>query len=271
MIKLTNKEFDEFVSYIKQYYGINLIQKRNLLEGRLQGILSKKGFTSFSEYYEYVIKDKTGEAVVELLDKVTTNYTFFMREKNHFNFYRDTVLPYLERQYFAEKDLRVWCAGCSSGEEAYTLAMINNDYFSNSPIWDKRILATDISNEVLEAAVKGEYENEQLSMIPDIWKLNYFHKINSYQARVTDKIKNEVIFRRFNLMNKVFPFKKRFHVIFCRNVMIYFDNETKDQLVKRYYDNLEPGGYFFIGHSESLNGCTSSKFKYIMPSVYRKE
>ncbi|MDP4146230.1 MAG: CheR family methyltransferase [Bacillota bacterium] len=271
MISITDKEFEELVIYIKQNYGINLIEKRSLLESRLQGVLTKRECSSFSEYFRQILRDKSGELVDELLDKVTTNYTFFLREKKHFHFYKNTVLPYVEKKYAKEKDLRIWSAGCSSGEEAFTLAMINNDYFENGAKWDKKILATDICSEVLETAVKGEYEHGQLAMVPEPWKASYFQKTCPDKSKVTDRIKKDIIFRRFNLMNKAFPFKRKFHAIFCRNVMIYFDEETKSKLVNRFYNSLEQGGYLFVGSSESLNYCHNNRFKYVMPSVYQKQ
>jgi chemotaxis protein methyltransferase CheR len=127
----------------------------------------------------------------------------------------------------------------------------------------------DSSSKVLDAARKGVYDNEEIATLPVQWKLNYFKKYNIEKSILVDKIRKEVIYRRFNLMEEVFPFKHKFHVIFCRNVMIYFDNRTRDELVNKYYQQLEPGGYLFIGHSESLNRETT-RFKYVMPAVYRK-
>ncbi len=271
MITITNKEFELIVAYIKEHYGIYLKpEKQALVTGRLQNVLAQKGFHDFSEYYNYVLSDKTGEAVSTLINKITTNHTFFMREPDHFFYFRDIVLPYLVSTV-RERDLRIWCAGCSSGEEPYTLAMIIDEYFgSGKYFWDSRILATDISTKVLKEAIKGVYNNKELDNLPIQYKLNYLQGIDNENSIFVKKIRDEIIFRKFNLMEDNFPFKKKFHVIFCRNVMIYFDNQTKSNLVNKFYNSLEKGGYLFIGHSESLIR-DETRFRYIMPAVYRKE
>ncbi|NJD03588.1 MAG: protein-glutamate O-methyltransferase CheR [Ruminiclostridium sp.] len=271
MFAITDKEFRKLADYIKVNYGINLKkEKQSLITGRLYNILAQKNFNGFSEYYEYVVSDKTGEAAVTLIDKITTNHTFFMREADHFYFFRDKVLPHLANAV-KEKDLRIWSAGCSSGEEPYTLAMLLEEFFGKEKKWwDTKVLATDISGKVLEEAAKGIYRDEEIATLPNSWKLGYFKKSDNEKSVLADNIRNEVIFRKFNLMDKVFPFKKKFHVIFCRNVMIYFDDKTKWELVNKFYDMTECGGYLFVGHSESLNR-EETKYRYIMPAVYRKE
>lgn len=270
MITITNKEFDQLSAYIKANYGIYLKQeKKALVIGRLQNVLIQNSFKNFSEYYDYIIADKTGTAVSTLLDKITTNHTFFMREADHFYYFRDVVLPYLSNKV-TDRDLRIWCAGCSSGEEPYTLAMIIDEYFGRDKLhWDSKVLATDISNKVLEEAKKGIYSNSEIDTLPAKWKLSYINKLDTENSQFNDKIRNEVIYRKFNLMESVFPFRKKFHTIFCRNVMIYFDEKTKNTLINKYYDLLEVGGFLFIGHSESLNR-DETRFKYVQPAVYRK-
>lgn len=271
VINISEAEFAKLAGFIKSNYGINLKgEKKSLIIGRLNNVLMQKDFNSFSDYYDYVVADKTGYAAAVLIDKITTNHTFFMREVDHFYFFKNTVLPYLAST-IRDKDLRIWSAGCSTGEEPYTLAMLLDEHFGKEKVlWDSKLLATDISGKVLEAAKKGVYSNEEISLLPAKWKLGYFKKYDNENSILVDKIRDEVIYRKFNLMEAVFPFKRKFHVIFCRNVMIYFDNKTRDDLVNKYYQHLEPGGYLFIGHSESLNRGTT-QFKYIMPAVYRKE
>lgn len=271
MEAITDNEFKELVHFIKQNYGINLAQKRTLVLGRLQHYIEQNGFASFSEYLQYVISDRSGKAGTVLVNKLTTNHTYFLREPKHFEYLEQQVLPYLAKREQQSKDLRIWSAGCSSGEEPYTLAMVMASYFGTEKwCWDSKILATDISAAVLEKAQNGEYANGQLETLSPEWRTVYFDKIDEESSRVKDKIRREVIFRRFNLMNPVFPFKKKFHVIFCRNVMIYFDAETKSQLIERFYEQTEPGGFLFIGHSESINR-QESKYKFVAPAVYRKE
>jgi len=270
MINISDIEFNKFVEFINENYGINLSEKKGLIEGRLQNVLIEKQFKNYAEYFDYIIKDNSGEAVSTLINKLTTNHTFFMRENEHFGYIKKIVLPFLLKN-LKEKDIRIWSAGCSSGEEPYTLAMIVDEFLGNQKIfWDSKILATDISGKVLEQAVKGIYDKESLNAISDVWKKNYFNQLTNGDYKVVDRIQNEVIFRRFNLKNSGFPFKNRFHVIFCRNVLIYFDTQNKRELVKRFYDYTEPGGYLFIGHSESLSNDETG-YKYIMPAIYRKE
>lgn len=272
MMNISDSEFENLSTYIKNNYGINLSEKKKaLVVGRLQNILVENNFESFSQYYDYVISDTKGVAITDLVNKITTNHTYFMREPTHFSFFKKEVLPFWEKMLKNTKDLRIWSAGCSTGEEPYTLAMIIADYFEEEKsLWDTRILATDISMRVIRKAKAAIYSDEQVDAISKIWRLKYFQKIDEDSWIIKDNIKKEVILRIFNLMNKTFPFKKKFHVIFCRNVMIYFDNETKNNLINKFYEYIESGGYLFIGHSESINK-ESTKFKYIMPAVYRKE
>lgn len=270
MKDLTDKEFILIRDYIKEHYGINLgDEKKSLIYSRLRSVLQEKGFIDFTEYYKYLISDKSGEAAIKFIDKITTNHTFFMREPDHFYYFRDNVLPYIEQKHKASKDIRVWCAGCSSGEEAYTLQIIIQEYFCNKPGWNTELLATDISANVLSKAIQGVYSNDSIKTVPDNWKKKYFSAYDKDNSIVSEKLKSQITFRKFNLMDAKFHFKKPLQTIFCRNVMIYFDNETRAELVKRFYDSTENEGYFFIGHSESLNQ-SGTEYKYILPAIYRK-
>lgn len=271
MLYITDSEFRKLAGFIKSNYGIHLKEeKKSILIGRLNNVLAQLNMRNFSEYYDYIVSDKTGDAVVTLINRITTNHTFFMREVSHFNYFKDEVLPYLA-DTVKDKDLRIWSAGCSSGEEPYTLAMILDEYFGKEKVWwNTKVLATDISGQVLEKAAKGVYRNEDTAVLPAHWRLSYLKRYDDDNCVFVDKIRNEVVFRKFNLMEEVFPFKKKFHVIFCRNVMIYFDEKTKNELVDKFYNLTENGGYLFVGHSESLNR-QKTKYKYIMPAVYRKE
>lgn len=270
-LEISQEEFKQLSSFIKKNYGITLgNEKQTLVVGRLQNVLQKMDFDNFSDYFNYIVNDRSGEAVITLINKITTNHTYFMRENSHFNFFRDNILPFLMKD-IKNKDMRIWSAGCSSGEEPFTLAMILADKLgSERTLWNSKILATDISTGALDKAKKAKFTEDQIEVLPDIWRRNYFKKAVGLEIELEDKIKNEVVFRRFNLMESIFPFKKKFHIIFCRNVMIYFDEKTKYELINKFYDNLEVGGYFFIGQSETLNK-ELTKFKHIMPAVYRKD
>lgn len=270
MVDISEKEFKDITGYIKANYGIKLgPEKKSLVVGRLTKLLIQNNFNNFTDYLNYVISDRTGSAASALINRITTNHTFFMREPDHFYFFRDRVLPYL-KDTVKNKDLRIWSAGCSTGEEPYTLAMIIAEYLGEErKKWDTKILATDISEKVLEKAKKGLYPDDEVSSISSEWRNKYFYKYDNENSMLADDIKDGVIFRRFNLMEKQFPFRKKFHVIFCRNVMIYFDAGTRNELVKKFYEFTEDGGYLFTGHSESLSR-EETDYKYIMPAVYRK-
>lgn len=270
MVAITEKEFKQLSDYIKSNYGIHLKQEKTaLVTGRLHNVLQQAGFNSFTDYYNHIISDRSGDSAITLINKITTNHTFFMREADHFYYFRDKVLPFLS-DTVKDKDLRIWCAASSSGEESYTLAMLIDEFFGKEKLfWDTKLLATDISEKVLDIARRGIYSSERIAPLPMHWKTTYFKRFDAENYVLTDKIRNEVIYRKFNLMDAVFPFRRKFHTIFCRNVMIYFDNDTKTKLINKLYDHMEYGGYLFIGHSESLNRDTA-RFKYIMPAIYRK-
>ncbi len=269
-MNISSKEFNQLADLIRKNYGINLgSQKKIMLIGRLQNILEEHHLKNFDEYYQYILSDTTGSAASLLVNKITTNHTFFMREAEHFNYFKEKLMPYFKSS-IPDRDFCVWSAGCSSGEEPYTLAMIVDEFFGNQKAsWNTKILATDISSKVLEIAARGVYSNEQVEHLPDKWQSNYFRKLDDEKSILIDKIRNEVIFRRLNFMDPVFPFRKRFHVIFCRNVMIYFDTATKKDLIEKFYSLNEPGGYLFIGRSETINR-DESKYVCVAPSVYRK-
>ena len=271
MIELNDKEYAALTGYIQLKFGIHLgMQKKNMVRGRLLKVFLRHGFRGFADFYRYLLDDSSGEADKELANAITTNHTFFMREPTHFEFLGSEVLPFLYRKV-KDRDLRLWCAACSTGEEAYTLAMVLSDFFSmKKELWDRRILATDICQEVIEYAKKGIYEDEAFATLPVRWQKIYFDTYDPMHHQVKSAMRREVIFRNFNLMQERYPFKRKLHIIFCRNVMIYFDEATIAKLTTRFYDALEPGGYLFIGHSEVLDRSNRG-FQYIMPAIYRKE
>lgn len=272
-IEIKDGEFKKLRDLIYARIGINLTEeKRNLLSGRLQKVLRKFKFTTFAEYHDYVKNDTTGLALSDLANLISTNHTFFGRESDHFEFFKTKVIPEIVQRKKAvnSKDIRLWSAGCSSGEEPYTLIMYLMEYFgSEYDKWDAGILATDISQTVLNTAIKGIYSEDRLKSMPKQLKSKYFKKLANGDYEVLPKVKKEVTFRRFNLMNKTFPFKKPFDTIFCRNVMIYFDAPTRKTLSDKFYKFTVNNGYLFIGHSETLNRETTD-YKYVMPAVYKK-
>jgi len=271
---ISDRDFRLIRDLVYKRFGINLTQeKRTLLVGRLGKLLRKQGFRSFQDYYKYLLADRTGRALDSLVNRISTNFTFFYRESEHFDFFLFPVLPEMVKRVSGEneRDLRVWCAGCSSGQEPYTLQMLMREYFGKRyAMWKAGLLATDISAKALETAMRGVYPEDALKKLPRFLKRRYFRKAGDGEYGVTDDIKRDITFRRFNLMNKRFPFKKPFHIIFCRNVMIYFDQPTRDALIRRFHENMVPGGYLFIGHSETL-GREQALYEYVKPAIYRKK
>lgn len=268
---MTDEELQRIAVFMKQRYGIELGQKKVIVNGRLQNYVTKNGWRNYHEFMDAVERDKSGAQERILINFLTTNHTYFMREFEHFDYMRNTVLPWLRTKEASRKDLRIWCGAASSGEEPYMIAMVLSDFFGlERDSWDKRILATDISTKVLQEALLGIYSAEQLKNLPDQWKRRFFKSVaGGTQYQVTDELKKEVIFRQFNLMDPL-PFKKKMHVVFLRNVMIYFDDATKRDLVQRIYDAMEPGGYFFIGTTETIDRG-STPFQIIQPSIFRKK
>lgn len=269
MLTINDKDFERLYKFIHQNYGIDLSKKRQLIVGRLSNTILSMGFSSFQEYIDHLINNKKPEDLELMLNKLTTNYTFFMREGAHFEYFTNTILPYLVE---TKKDrvLSIWSAGCSSGEEPYTISMLLKEFFgSKANLWDTRVLATDISQNALVAATNAVYDEDSLKELSPAWKKKYFIPVGEPGTyTVTPEIKSNVIFRTFNLMDPI-KFRLKFDVIFCRNVMIYFDQATKEALVNRFFNASNPGGYLLIGHSENLSK-TATPYKYLMPATYRK-
>eukprot|EP01107_Rhizomastix_libera_P006605 TRINITY_DN20755_c0_g1_i1.p1 TRINITY_DN20755_c0_g1~~TRINITY_DN20755_c0_g1_i1.p1 ORF type:complete len:294 (+),score=-19.03 TRINITY_DN20755_c0_g1_i1:86-967(+) len=273
-IEIKDEEFKALRDFVYNNIGINLTEeKRTLLMGRLQKILRKYKMRSFTDYYNFLLNDKSGDGLSELADTISTNHTFFGREKDHFDYFLNKVLPEIEARCKKNntRDIRVWSAGCSTGEEPYTLVMLMMEYFkSDYNKWTAGVLATDISSNVLEKAKNAIYSNERVASLPDHLKKKYFKpQLPNGDWEIVDAVKKEVVFRRLNLMNPVFPFKKQFDCIFCRNVMIYFDGPTRKALVDKFYQNVVNRGYLFIGHSETLKR-EGTDFEFILPAVYQK-
>ena len=271
-MEITDAEFQRLVKFMYDNFGINLAAKRVLAQGRLGNMLRERNFKNYSEYLDAVMNDTTGAEVTTILNKLTTNHTFFMREPEHYTFMNDVVLPYM-KSVCKDHVLRIWSAACSSGEEVYTMAMLIDQFFGNDKAnWDTRILATDISQNVIGKAKTGIYQEEGMKGLSNEWKSRYFNNLGNGNYEICQGIKDEVIFKTFNLMDPMpDKYKKNpFDLIFCRNVMIYFDQPTKQALVNRFYDVVKPGGYFFIGHAESVNR-QETKFEYIKPAIYRRQ
>ena len=274
MVQITEKEFKQISSLLYKNFGINLTDKKQtLVRGRLNKIIRTKGYGNFTNYYNAINEDKSGMLQIELADHLSTNHSYFFRENEHFKYLTINTLPEIERSNILKEPskLRIWCAGCAAGEEPYTLAILLKEYFGTKLVDTKPvILATDISTSALSAAKSGIYSQDKLKSMPSKYLDKYFNKIGNGKYSVKTSLRNLILYKRLNLMRDSFPFKNKFHIIFCRNVMIYFDKETRETLISKYHTNLLTKGILFIGHSETI-GRNSSQFKYIIPAVYRKK
>ena len=263
---ISDKDFQRLVQFIKAEYGITLGEKRQLVTSRLSSLLTEQGYTNFSDFITNLLKEKNPQRVEEVLNRLTTNYTYFMRETEHFDYFSKVILPELAHKHQVDKVMAIWSAGCSSGEEPYNLSMYIKDFLGpQARFWDTRILATDISQKAMAKAKKGIYELPDT--LPPTWRTKYFTKAPGGRYAVSKEIRDNVIFQTFNLMDPI-KFKLKFDVIFCRNVMIYFDQPTKDALVRRFYDATAPGGYLMISHSENLS--KDAPYKTVAPSTFQK-
>lgn len=268
-LELKPAELRRISGFMKSHYGVDLSEKSTLITGRLENKLARMELDSFDAFMDLVEKNPGGDEEQLLVNSLTTNHTFFMRENVHFDFLRDVALPEIKARYAATKDIRIWSAAASSGEEAYSIVMTVKDFFGfDAAQWDTKVLATDISTKVIETAREGIYRPEQVASLPTRWIKQHFTKLSNgdYQAR--QELRDEVIFNTFNLMDP-FPWKKKFQVIFLRNVMIYFDEKTKRELIDKMYKFLEPGGYLFIGTTETIDK-TATQLKHVQPSIYTK-
>ncbi len=269
-IAISTEEFHRFRTLIYDESGIALNdQKQGLVASRLSKRLRELGLKSFSEYYDRLMSDPGREEFTRMLDLISTNKTDFFREPRHFDFLREEVLPGLAR----DKHVRIWSSACSTGEEPYTIAITLYEGVSDPANWNCKILASDLSTRVLAKAAAGVYDADRVRDVPpDVVRRHFLRGRgeSSGQLKVKPHLAAMVQFRRLNLMDDHFPIKSPLDVIFCRNVMIYFDRPTQEQLVNKFHRYLKPGGYLFIGHSESLQWVTHP-FETIAPTIYQKE
>jgi chemotaxis protein methyltransferase CheR len=267
LARIPEGEFREICALVQDRLGIELrAGKEALVTLRLAEPMRRGGFGSLGEYLQHVKRDPNGPAMLEFIDCLTTNHTNFLREASHFEFWQQEVLLRLRQR----QELKVWCAASSSGEEPYTMAMYAVEALGESAYRQVRILASDISPSVLDQARRGVYREERLAPVPEAWRRKYFLRgEGKWQGhyRIKPEIGRMVEFRRLNLIEPL-PSMGPFPAVFCRNVMIYFNAATRGLVVDQIRGRLEPGGYLFVGHAESLNGLPS-QLDYVKPSVYR--
>lgn len=273
-IELSDKDFRKISDMVYKHCKINLHSgKKELVRARLAKRLRLGKFNNFPEYLKHVLADESGKEFSILIDSLSTNLTSFFRERQHFEFLQERFLPTLmeRRRKQNNHKMRAWSAGCSSGEEPYTIAISLLDAIEGQGRWDVKILATDISTRMLERAKAGVYDSERVSPVPTMQKQKYLLSKNTKGRKTFEAskfLKDIIYFRYLNLMEE-WPVKGPVDFIFCRNVMIYFDKPTQERLVNRYWNILASGGILFTGHSESLTGI-EHKFKYIQPTIYMK-
>lgn len=269
---LSEREFKQLSEFISSECGVKIPpSKRTMLEARLQKRFRALGMQS-KQYCQYLFSREGIEQEVPLLfDAVTTNTTHFFRESKHFEYLFHTLLPEWVRKEGTALDFKIWSAGCSTGEEPYTLAMVLAEFSLKTPGFTFLILATDINNQVLEKASRGVYEEEKVKDIPMDLKRKYLLRSKDKSkklVRVVAPLRSRVKFRRLNFLED-FGFREPMDVIFCRNVMIYFERPLQQTLVQRFTSHLKPAGHIFVGHSESLAGV-SPGLQQVAPTVYRK-
>jgi len=251
-------------------------QKKSMVEVRLRKRLAQLAFSSFGEYEHYLFSPEGMKVeLVNMVDALTTNTTHFFRESPHFDFLLKHVLPDLvERQRVSGtgRPLRIWSAGCSSGEEPYTLGMLLSEFAEGTPGFDFSIIGTDISTTVLDVAKKAIYDEDKIGLIPQEMMRKYLLRSRNKDAgkvRINPALRSKVRFERLNFMEKNFGFRVPFDIIFCRNVIIYFDFETQQKLLNKFMNYLEEGSYLFMGHSETLYGM-GLPLNHLAPATYQR-
>src|SRR6478736_961856 len=272
--RLTDSDFKRLSEFIYGNYGIKMPnEKRTMLEGRLMKRLRANHIGSFAEYCDYVFSDEGMEReIIHMINVVSTNKTDFFREPAHFEFLYETVLPEFHQKNKGEP-LKVWSSASSSGEEPYTIAMVISEYAKQlAAPFPYDIFGTDISSDILEKAQMGVYKDERIVDVPLSYKRRYFMANKDPQkklVRVVPELRKNTSFMRLNLMDATYPINEKFHVIFCRNVLIYFDRPTQEAVINKLCNHLVPGGYFFLGHSESATGM-QVPLTPLKPTIFRR-
>lgn len=269
---MSSADFNRLSSFISQEFGIKLPPvKKTMLQGRLQKRLRTLDILSFRDYVSFVLSDEGKKSeLIHMIDVVTTNKTDFFRENNHFEFLKDKALP----AYHSKNNdiFRVWSAGCSSGEEPYTLGIVLQEFADTHSGFNYQIMGTDISSRILEKANMAIYGMERVQVIPMALKKKYFLRSkdkSNPSVRVVPRLRQKVRFSRLNFMDHQYKMDVRFDAIFCRNVLIYFDKPTQEKVISRQLVHLKPGGYFFLGHSESIMNMDLPLVQ-VRPTVFRK-
>ncbi|MBN2281735.1 MAG: protein-glutamate O-methyltransferase CheR [Candidatus Marinimicrobia bacterium] len=269
---IDNRTFKKVQNFIYNEVGINLTDaKRALVSSRLRKRMMTLNIDNYSDYIHYVENDRSGGEIVQLFNAISTNVTHFFRENDHFIKLNELFKKALDGGAFK---YRIWSAASSSGEEPYSIAMTIKDILGNKN-FDVKILGTDISTKVLNMCLRGEYTEKNMEKVDVQTRTKYFTRYmdneNNTIYKIDDSLKKMMLFKRLNLSKPPFPMKGNLDVIFCRNVMIYFDDIVRSRLINEFYRLLKPGGHLFVGHSESLAGLKEHEFRLVKASVYIKD
>ena len=273
---LSEAEFKKIASYIEKNVGIKMPpEKRLMMQSRLTSRLKALNLDSFKQYIDYVFsgKDTDNHEIIMMIDAMTTNLTEFFREPQHFDFMRNVALPEYAAQ--GRGKIKIWSAGCSTGQEPYTLSMVMSEFIRQNPtssIRDYSVLATDISTKVLDKAASAIYPMDAVKGIPKQTMHQYFLKgkdPHNPSVRLKQEIRDRVNFMRLNFMDDDYGFRDTLQIIFCRNVLIYFDKTNQERVINQFLRYLEPGGYLFLGHSETIFGMTLP-FRTVAPTVFQR-
>lgn len=266
-IDITTEEFEKIRAFIKHRVGISLSdQKTSMVKGRLHKRLVELGMISFDEYYKYLTSPDGDAEISNFINAISTNVTSFFRSPQHWQYLKD----HLDDIFYSkkEKKIRIWSAACSSGEEPYSIMMFLKENLRDFSNWDIKILATDISHKALSKAMRAEYEQKDVGQMANWMLTKYFDKVSD-KYKIKNDLRPYITFRSFNLVNDDFSiFKNSFDIIFCRNVMIYFDMHTRKTLVSKFHKLLPKDGLLFLGDSEAIIE-NKSEFSFIKSSIYR--
>lgn len=274
---LSPELFNRFSQFIQQRCGIRITpSKQNMLEGRLRKRMRALLLPTFEDYARYLFHPKKNvpDEIPYFLDAIATNKTEFFRESAHFDYLRNVVLPefMVQADRHRSHTFRIWSAGCSTGEEPYTLAMVLNEFAEKNPEFTYAILATDLSTRALNTAKNGVYDTNQLDGVAVEYRYKYFslsREGRTARLHINPELRKNIVFKRVNFMAAEFPIRQPLQAIFCRNVMMYFDRPVREKLIERFTKKLVPGGRLFTGHSESLAGL-NTKLKIVANAVYQK-
>jgi len=265
--EFTRNDFKAVQKTVLHIAGINLSDhKFEMVYGRLARRLRATGFRAVSDYLSFIEEDH--EEGIQFINAITTNLTYFFREKHHFEFIESKVIDELKVKHQNDKRVRLWSAGCSTGEEPYSLVFTLESFLKDRSSWDIKVLATDLDTEVLKKASIGAYSSDRIESIASEKRRSWFDIQNDH-ALVKDRFKQYIHFKQLNLMQS-WPMKGRFDVIFCRNVLIYFDRQTQQKLIARFRQQLDLGGYLILGHSESI-GQEGNYFTPIGKTIFRRK